>query len=195
MLQSAGCVGCTLTLPSRCSRAQDPAPGSSVSKPSQRCWQPPVYLEKRPACRPLCSAPAAVTEAISTAADAELPSAAEQATMDEAAAELVAKLDAACAQMEPDDVDISVFSNSSGHAGEDEPAAASAGRATKASGRRRKPLAKEIPADALPKVWGDTVYLCMYTAWSVPKQPTVPIPLICPGEGLGAAPRLSHQVL
>ncbi len=152
MLQYAGCSGCAQTLPAQSSRALNPAPKCLVSKPSRRCWQPLVRREERPACRPLYSTSAAVTEAVSTAADAELPSAAEQATMDAVAAELVAKLDAACAQMEPDDADIGAYPDGDAGAADAEPAAASTGRTARPSGRKRKPLAKEIPADALPKV-------------------------------------------
>ena len=152
MLLSGGCAGCMHTLPSsHGSRTLHSAPRCVVSTSSRRRWQPPVRLEERSDRRPACSAPATVTEAVSTTADAELPSAAEQATLDAVAAELVAKLDAACAQMEPDDVDVGDPDGDVG-AADVEPAAASTGRAVRPSGRRRKPLAKEIPADALPKV-------------------------------------------
>ncbi len=72
--------------------------------------------------------------------------------MDAVAAELVAKLDAACAQMEPDDVDIGAYPAGDAGGADIEPAAAGAGRVARPSGRKRKPLAKEVPADALPKV-------------------------------------------
>ena len=95
--------------------------------------------------------PASATEAAGTAIDADAPSAAEQAAMDEVAAELVAKLNAAYEQMEPDDVDSGSFPLADADAIEVEPATA-AGTALRKGGRKHKPRPKEVPADALPKV-------------------------------------------
>ena len=115
--------------------------------------QPPKQFTGCPACQRRCAASAAVTEVVSTAASTELPSTAEQVAMDEIAADLVAKLDAACARMGPDDVDSATYPLDELHVSETEPMTANAGRTTtRPSGRRRKPQPKEVPADALPKV-------------------------------------------
>ena len=155
MLRSVCCGGWTQTLPCSHSRALTAVPYRQPEQPlrGQVGLQQPITLFVRwPACVRPCGAPAAVTQAASTAADAELPSAAEQVAMDEVAAELVAKLNAAYVQMEPDDVDSGAYPFDKADATEVEPAAASTGRAARQGGRKRKPQPKEIPADALPKV-------------------------------------------
>ena len=99
----------------------------------------------------LDAVPATAAEAAETAIIEELPSAAEQAAMDEVASKLVAKLNAAYEQMEPDDVDSGSYSLADADAIEVEPATA-AGLTPRKGGRRHKPRPKEVPADALPKV-------------------------------------------
>ena len=80
----------------------------------------------------------------------ELPSVEEQAEMDAAAADLVAKLDAAYDRMEPDDFEGEMGAMDMGALElEDDPEAAGA---TGRRGRRRKPREKEVPIDLLPKV-------------------------------------------
>ena len=80
----------------------------------------------------------------------ELPSVEEQAEMDAAAADLVAKLDAAYQRMEPDDFEEEMGAMEMG-ALEPEDGLEGAG-ATGRRGRRRKPREKEVPIDLLPKV-------------------------------------------
>jgi hypothetical protein len=71
--------------------------------------------------------------------------------MDEVASELVAKLNAAYEQMEPDDVNSGSYPLADADAIEVDPAMA-AGSAPRKGGRKHKPRPKEVPADALPKV-------------------------------------------
>ena len=163
-MQSAYCGRCMQMLPFSHNRPPLVVSYRQPGQPQRRpvSLQPATHLTGWPTCSRQCGAPAAAPQAVSTAADAELPSAAEQVAMDEVAAELVAKLNAAYAQMEPDDVISSAYPPDDAEAMEVETATPSTARAAKQSGRRRKPQPKEIPADALPKVQGGYLSSCAH---------------------------------